>query len=392
MRKKICLNMIVKDERDVICRSLGSIRSIIDYWVIVDTGSSDGTQSIIRQFMQGIPGELHERPWVHFEHNRNEALQLAKGKADYFLFIDADEEFVFEKDFIMPDLNRDFYIVSHQIKDSDFQRISLIRNDSGWAWTGVIHETIDHPRLNQLNYGYLPKVVNIYHEKGGNRAKDPDKCLKDAAVLEKAIQEDPDNSRYVFYLAQSYFEANQPDRALKVYEKRIEMEGNEQERFWSYYRIAIIQEFHLKQKPAVYLKSYAKAFVHRPTRVEPLYYIASYYFNSGKFRINYLLIKIALSIPPSTDVILIERWMHDWAFSYQLLQSAYNLGYYQESLDIAKKLLAANNLPMDRRDPLKKILGLIHRMANQTDSPNPKTSRFGALDPVSIIPVSRANQ
>ena len=183
--------MIVKNESGVIRRSLGSVRSVVDYWVIVDTGSNDGTQTIIKDFMRSIPGELHERPWVHFEHNRNEALHLAKDKGDYILFIDADDEFIFEKNFSLPDLDQDFYLVLHQIKDNEFQRISIIKNESEWSWTGVIHETLDHPRLNELRFDYLSKVVNIYHEQGGNRSKDPDKCLKDAAILEKALLEDP---------------------------------------------------------------------------------------------------------------------------------------------------------------------------------------------------------
>jgi glycosyltransferase involved in cell wall biosynthesis len=45
-RKSVCLNMIVKDEAHVIRRCLGSVRPLIDSWVIVDTGSSDGTQSL----------------------------------------------------------------------------------------------------------------------------------------------------------------------------------------------------------------------------------------------------------------------------------------------------------------------------------------------------------
>ena len=45
--------------------------------------------------MRGIPGELHERPWVDFGHNRQEALLLAKGKGDYLLFLDRDERLVF---------------------------------------------------------------------------------------------------------------------------------------------------------------------------------------------------------------------------------------------------------------------------------------------------------
>jgi glycosyltransferase involved in cell wall biosynthesis len=41
--KTICLNMIVKGESRVIQRALASVKHLIDYWVIVDTGSTDGS-------------------------------------------------------------------------------------------------------------------------------------------------------------------------------------------------------------------------------------------------------------------------------------------------------------------------------------------------------------
>jgi glycosyltransferase involved in cell wall biosynthesis len=68
--QSFCLNMIVKNEARVIRRCLDSARPIIDFWVIVDTGSTDGTQEAIRRHLDGLPGELIERPWVDFAHNR----------------------------------------------------------------------------------------------------------------------------------------------------------------------------------------------------------------------------------------------------------------------------------------------------------------------------------
>src|SRR5260370_33462938 len=105
----ICLNMIVKNETPVITRCLASVRPFVDYWVIVDTGSTDGTQDIIRAALACIPGELHERPWRDFAHNRNEALELARDKGDYLLFIDADDRLRAPDGFGWPDLVQDAY-------------------------------------------------------------------------------------------------------------------------------------------------------------------------------------------------------------------------------------------------------------------------------------------
>ena len=65
----ICLTMIVKNESQVIRRCIDSVKDYISYWVIVDTGSTDGTQDLIKEIMTeyNIPGELHERPWVDLD-------------------------------------------------------------------------------------------------------------------------------------------------------------------------------------------------------------------------------------------------------------------------------------------------------------------------------------
>jgi glycosyltransferase involved in cell wall biosynthesis len=93
-KSAICLNMIVKNEAHVIRRCLESVRPFIDTWVIVDTGSTDGTQDIIRDYFKDIPGELFERPWKNFGANRTEALALARQRGDYVFVIDADDELV----------------------------------------------------------------------------------------------------------------------------------------------------------------------------------------------------------------------------------------------------------------------------------------------------------
>ena len=51
--KKLCLNMIVKNERANLERCLEAVVNHIDCWVIGDTGSTDGTQDFIKILLCG---------------------------------------------------------------------------------------------------------------------------------------------------------------------------------------------------------------------------------------------------------------------------------------------------------------------------------------------------
>jgi len=100
-KKKIVLSMIVKNETHIIKECFDSLHKFIDYWVICDTGSTDGTQELITQYFKekGIPGELHQHEWEDFATNRTKALDLCTGKGDYAWMIDADDYLVGEMQF-----------------------------------------------------------------------------------------------------------------------------------------------------------------------------------------------------------------------------------------------------------------------------------------------------
>jgi glycosyltransferase involved in cell wall biosynthesis len=142
----ICLNMIVRDEAAVIERCLASVRAYIDYWVIVDTGSVDDTPARIASALAGVPGELHHRQWRNFGHNRTEALQLAQGKADYLLFLDADETLGAADGAAWPALTEPAYSLQARFAELRYDRVSLVSTALPWRWEGVLHEYLEAGR------------------------------------------------------------------------------------------------------------------------------------------------------------------------------------------------------------------------------------------------------
>jgi glycosyltransferase involved in cell wall biosynthesis len=339
--KTICLNMIVKNEAHVIKRCLASAKPLIDHWVIVDTGSTDGTQEIIKEFMKEIPGELYERPWVNFGHNRTEALELARGKGDYLLFIDADEEFSTEAHFKFPKLTEDSYLMVIDHGGSRYFRRQLINNRLNWCWKGVLHEYLDSPFAK--TEGKIEGIHTIYRSEGA-RSLDPKKYEKDALVFEKALLEEPDNERYMFYLAQSYKDCGNIQKAIEWYEKRAAKGGWDQEVFWSLYQIA-----RMKDRPGVpdgeIVEAYLRAYHYRPSRVEPLARLSTFYRVRNQYLLSYLVAMEAIKTPPSEDILFVETDLCTFWPSFEASISAYWLGHYKESYELCNKLFEDKALP-----------------------------------------------
>lgn len=348
----VCLNMIVKNEKDVIVRCLSSVKPLIDYWVIVDTGSTDGTQQIIREFMKDIPGELHERPWKNFAHNRTEAINLAKGKADYVLIIDADDTLEFPRGFRFPHLDKDIYYILFEDWGTRYYRTQLVKSSLNWRWISVLHEYLDCPEARSA-----ANLDGITYKRGsgGARSKDPQKFLRDIEVLEAALKEEPNNDRYVFYLAQSYKDYHNFEKAIEVYRRRIAMGGWDQEVFWSLLQIARLQQL-LKMPKKVITESYYKAYLYRPIRAEPLYYLSNYYREAGNFQDAYYIAKEGLAHPIPNDRLFVEQWVYDWGMLLEYSVSAYWIGHYEEAKNASYQILAKKPLPQSVRECVEKNL------------------------------------
>lgn len=345
-RPSICLNMIVRNEAHVVREVLDSVAPFIDCWVIVDTGSDDGTQEAIRAHMAtlGIPGELHERPWRNFGHNRSEALDLARGHADYIWVMDADDLLVGTPDF--SGLTADVYQLLYG-PDVSYWRRQLFKDGLGWRYVGVLHEyaECDGPCAEERLHG----DYHIESRRLGGRNLDPEKYARDAEILLAEVERDAEDARSVFYLAQSYYDHGDYASANQWYRRRSEMGGFDEEVYYSLTRVADTMSRLGEPWPLVQ-DAYLRAWEYRPWRAEALYAIARQYRDDQRYQLGHLFAERAARIPlPEGDVLFVGAEVYTWRALDEQAVCASWIGKQNETFEICRKLLRRDDVPDDDR-------------------------------------------
>ena len=277
----ICLNMIVKNESHVIVPTLENLCSHIrfDYWVICDTGSTDNTRDMIREFFakKSIQGELVEHEWVNFGHNRTKALECAFNKTDYVFIFDADDK-------ICGSLNFDFLEDPTQASVDAYtftigtsfvyKRALLMNNRLKWQYRGVLHEYLAPLEPDRrMNDAHVPGNYHIESCRTGSRNLNPRKYVDDATVLKNAYEvekdRDPDLAmRYVFYCAQSYKDAGPEctDDAIAWYKRCLDLPTWAQEKYYSCLSLGFLSN--QKRQPDAGLKYFLRTVEYDAERIE----------------------------------------------------------------------------------------------------------------------------
>ncbi len=370
--KKLSLCMIVKNESHIIKECLESVYPYIDYWVIADNGSTDGTQQLIKDFFEekGIPGELHEVEWVDFGHNRTEALNLCDGKAEYCLMIDADDT-IQGKMRIPKEMKMDGYALRIQRGDFTWWRTQIFKTGVGWRYTGVLHEYAECPRGEGEPQMTMERIQGQYFVDArtlGARNKNEDgtgidpiqKYSRDADILAKALEDDPDNARYQFYLAQSYFDSQQWDKSLEAYSKRAAMGGWAEEVFYSVFRCAMIKLIRGDEWPESQ-DTLMQAWNVRPHRAEPLYNLAKIHRTNGNPHLAYLFAQQAMKIPyPQHDILFISDDIYKWQILDEYASTAFYMNDLEGGYQAAQKLVNMcnkNEIPKEHHSRLRDNLG-----------------------------------
>lgn len=343
--------MIVKNEAHCIEQCLTSVKPFIDYWVISDTGSTDNTEKVVRKSLEGIPGEYHHHAWSDFATNRNLSLNLSKPHADYILIIDADDYLTVNNSHAFDDLKAKAYNLQFQHGSIQYNRVQLIRSDIPSKYVGVVHEYLDLGNIDtQLLSG-----CNIVFGGSGSRSRDPLKYLHDAEVLEKALQTEPDNARYVFYCAQSYRDAGELEKAINYYVKRSQMGGWIEEIYVSLLEAGKLLE-RTKADPKFVELSYLHAHNIYPQRAEALFYLSWFCRRNNEFDKAYFYSKIGMTITQPVTGLFIESACYDWRMKDEAAISSYYIGNRMEAAQLNKELL--KNYDLSPEDKARVIANL----------------------------------
>jgi tetratricopeptide (TPR) repeat protein len=286
--------MIVKNESKIITRLFDSVLPIIDTYCICDTGSTDDTINVIKNYFDGknITGKVICESFKNFCYNRNYALKSCVGMSDYVLLLDADmilELNNFDKDCLK---RADSFNILQGSESFHYQNMRIIKNDGLYNYVGVTHEYIDIPPNHTTSH--LEKKYIFIRDVGDGGSK-ADKFQRDIKLLTEGIINEPQNStRYHFYLANSYHDTGLYERAIEYYKKRIELGGWKEEVWYSYYRIGLC--YHKLNKFSEALESWLNGYNYYPERLEGIYEILKHYRFFSKYELCKLFYNIAKEI------------------------------------------------------------------------------------------------
>lgn len=367
---KLALNFICKDESPVIENMLESAKDIVDIIVVNDTGSTDGTQQIIKNFGEkyGIPTYVFERPFDDFENSRNHAMQKLRDVVAelnwnpdqvHGFWFDCDETLVIDSKFNKSQFTKDLYMINTYIGQMKYTRNTFFKVSKPFRWYGPVHEFIVCDEQN-ITSG-LAENIHVDVKMTGNSwlGDIAEKYASHSYKLEAYINKNRQDPRWIFYTAQSWHDAasikdNKEEneerlrRSLKYYRERVSRtDGYSEEIYYAQYRIGtimrIIEEpWHLTHMELL------KAYQIDSLRGESIKVIIDYYLQIGDWNMAYLYSKFAKTTfhgknPYPTRLLFVDEATYVWRFAEAHAAACYYTGRmdeakqtYQEIVNITK--------------------------------------------------------
>ena len=391
----LALVMIVKDEAHTLPSTLISLKPYLDYYYILDTGSTDGTQAVIRQVL-GERGEVWEEPFIDYGRSRNRVLDIAqqsKNPPTYVLMLSADETVYnayslrrfCEENAAQTGEAHEAYPVVMDV-GWKFDSLRLSRTDKGWRYVGRVHEYLAAPDQKWHPSLRVPDAYIKFRVTDPVRRSNREYTILKILLQEK--EEKPTDTRTAFYLARTYNVIGNHSAALDEFRRRVALGGWQEEVYESLYAIA--WQLEALGRPWIeQQQAFLDAYEHSPERAEPLYSIASHYYQEKSNALAFLYSSHAATLPyPKHAVLWVQQAVYDWQClflvgmtAHRLGPSRHELGYKALKQALEKKGVDA--LMQRQLDRYKQLLGAeaVARIDRGPEAP-------GGVDGAKVVPAA----
>lgn len=240
--------MMVKNEEKNIKRCLESIKNIrrkIDSeLIILDTGSTDNTVSISKEYTD----KMYYEKWNdNFSDMRNKSIKNAQG--EWIFILDADEEIIDDGDIIDFFNSNKYYkyntatMIGKSIIDkksySTITTLRFFKNDGDFKYDGSVHNQplfktpVCNLKSQLLHYGYITYDKELMEKK----------FKRTSTILKKELETNPENVYYRFQLAVSYRMHKDNINALRECEKAfncfLKQKLNPKDYLYLFYEMAV---------------------------------------------------------------------------------------------------------------------------------------------------------
>lgn len=313
---------MIKNESRIIKRCIASALSIADAVCICDTGSTDSTVDILREYCKTltIPSKLYTdgHEWKHFGHNRTLSFLATVGfclelgwplEDTYALVLDADMQLR-----VMPSFSKDMlqtagYRIVQKAGNLEYYNTRFLQLNHPWKCLGVTHEYWDGYNADELT------PDKIYIEDVGDGGCKADKFERDVRLLEQGLRDEPTNVRYMFYLAQSYKDSGQRDKAIELYKQRAESGGWFEEVWYAMYTLMKLYS-EKGMTPEMELWG-NKAYEFRRERTENLLFMCRWFKDKMQHHKAWHYLTLGLGRPKPTDMLFLEPDCYEKGFELE---------------------------------------------------------------------------
>jgi len=327
------LTMIVKNAGDSLDDVLKHNFSLFDRWTILDTGSTDNTIDIINSVLVGKKkGQLFQEPFINFRDSRNRCIDLAGNECKFIIML--DDTYKIEQDLrkflitVRGDQFSDSFSLYIKSNDSEYGSNRIIKSDSGLRYIYKLHEVIS-PKNNinviiPMHWTYIFDYRSDYMEK-----RTMDRKKYDLKILHEMVEDEPNDSRALYYLGQTYNLLDRYESALEFFLKRVDHqdEGFIQEKIDACFEAARVCNFKLNYPWEECEKLYKKAYDMDPSRPDSLYFIGIHYYLDKQYTIAYEYMKKAFeigypihcqySLKPTLSYYYLPKFLAELSFMFE---------------------------------------------------------------------------